>query len=39
MTKPRFWSQRQKIDSILSALGRFLVDSPVELLGEVSVAV
>ena len=34
-----FLESKAEIDSILSALGRFLVDSPIEMLGEVLVAV
>lgn len=34
-----FLESKAEIDSILSALGRFLVDRPVEMLGEVLVAV
>ena len=34
-----FLASKEEIDSILSALGQFLVDQPVEILGEVVVAV
>lgn len=34
-----FLESKAEIDSILSAMGRFLVDRPVEILGEVVVAV
>ena len=34
-----FLESKAEIDSILSELGRFLVDRPVEMLGEVLVAV
>lgn len=34
-----FLESKAEIDSILSAMGRFLVDRPVEILGEVLVAV
>ncbi len=34
-----FLASKEEIDSILSELGQFLVDRPVEILGEVVVAV
>ena len=34
-----FLESKAEIDSILSALGRYLLDSPVEILGNVVVAV
>ena len=34
-----FLESKEEIDSILSALGKFLVAKPVEILGEVVVAV